>query len=215
MSKTTLSYGEAAVVSTICFGCFTLWSIQAVLAGFPTAEFSDSGNGWLIATEVVLGAAALLFLKARGFDIGSLYPRPTWRDSALGIGLYLAILLAGSLPMSLLEGATADTGGSLADVSFRAALPSVIAMAMVNGAFEEIFLLGVLVRGLRGFGLSVALGVPLLVRLMYHLYQGPGGLVWIAIFGLVLSLSYLACGRLWPAVFAHMLADIVPVVANG
>lgn len=85
---------------------------------------------------------------------------------------------------------------------------------MVNGAFEEVFLLGVLLRGLRAHGLSVALGFPLLVRLMYHGYQGPLGLLWILAFGLSLSLFFLRTGRLWPVVFAHTLWDIVPVVLS-
>ena len=67
-----------------------------------------------------------------------------------------------------------------------------------------------LVRGLRGFGLSVAVGVPLFVRLLYHLYQGPVGALWVMAFGLVMTLFYVRSGDLWPPVFAHILGDIVP-----
>ena len=80
------------------------------------------------------------------------------------------------------------------------------------GTFEEVFLLGVLVRGLRAYGVSIAIGFPLLIRLLYHLYQGPLGAVWVLAFGLTFTLFYVRIGRLWPAVFAHMLWDIVPVV---
>lgn len=48
-------------------------------------------------------------------------------------------------------------------------IPSIVLCAMVNGAFEEVFLLGLLVQALRGFSLSLAVGLPLLVRLSYHL----------------------------------------------
>ena len=87
-----------------------------------------------------------------------------------------------------------------------------ILVALVNGTFEEVFLLGVLVRGLRGFGLSVAMGLPLMVRVLYHLYQGPAGAAWVASFGVLLTLAYVITRQLWPSVFAHILWDIVPAL---
>jgi membrane protease YdiL (CAAX protease family) len=88
----------------------------------------------------------------------------------------------------------------------------VVPMAMVNGMYEEVFLLAFLARGLRRYGTSIALGVSLLVRVLYHLYQGPVGAVSVLAFGGVLSVFYLRTGRLFPVVFAHILADIVPFV---
>ncbi len=95
-------------------------------------------------------------------------------------------------------------------VDTKLSMSVIVAFALVNGAFEEIFLLGVLVRGLRGFGLSVAMGLPLLVRVMYHLYQGPIGAIMILFFGWVFTVYYVRYGKLWPVVFAHILGDIVP-----
>lgn len=93
-------------------------------------------------------------------------------------------------------------------------LPLIVAFAIINGTFEEVFLLGVLTRGLRRHGLSLAIGLPLLVRVSYHLYQGPVGAVWILTFGLLFALLYVRTGSLWPPVFAHILWDIVPFVVN-
>lgn len=86
----------------------------------------------------------------------------------------------------------------------------VIAVAVVNATFEEVFLLGFLVRGLRGFGLNVAIGASLLVRLAYHLYQGPLGAVSVLAFGIVLTLYFASTNKLWPPVLCHMLGDIIP-----
>ncbi|WP_395702386.1 CPBP family intramembrane glutamic endopeptidase [Aquabacterium sp.] len=208
--KSTLTVGEAAIVATICFGLFVLWSVQAVIAGFPDPEMTDAGNGWLIGLELVLGASALLYLRARGFDIASLYPHPTLRGTLLGVALFGLCWLFGVIAMNAVH-----TPGRHEVVAFsysRMSLASTIALALVNGSFEEVFLLGVLVRGLRGFGLSVALGLPLLVRLLYHLYQGPLGVVWVGTIGITLSMAYVAGRQLWPAVFAHVLWDIVPTL---
>jgi membrane protease YdiL (CAAX protease family) len=204
---------DAAVVSAICFGMFIFWSTQAVLSGFPEARLSDASNAWMILVEVVLAAAALLYLYARGFDIRSLYPIPNLRGTFLGLGIFVAAFLAGAIATAPLTGSERPlmTEFSYSGVS----LISAVLVAMVNGTFEEAFLLGVLVRGLRGYGLSVAVGISLLVRVLYHLYQGPLGAVWVLAIGLTFSLFYVHGKQLWPLVFAHILWDIVPIYAAG
>jgi membrane protease YdiL (CAAX protease family) len=212
--KSTLSIYEAAAVSAICFGLFITWSTQAVLRGFPEARFSASGHAWMVLVEAVLAAAALLYLSARNFDIPSLYPQPDVRGTVLGLGLFVAAWLAGAIAMALFANPAGRS--QMTEFSFSGlTLASTVIFAMVNGAFEEVFLLGVLVRGLRGYGLSIAIGFPLLVRVLYHLYQGPLGAVWILVFGLTFTFFYVRSSRLWPAVFAHILWDIVPVAIAG
>lgn len=211
LPKSTLSIHEAAAVSAICFGLFIAWSAQSVLRGFPEARFSASGHAWMVFVEAVLAASALLYLRARNFEVRSLYPQPDMRGTLLGLGLFAAAWLAGVIattPFITPGGHSQITEFSFSGVT----IASTVIFAMVNGAFEEVFLLGVLVRGLRGYGLSTAVGFPLLVRVLYHLYQGPLGAVWVLAFGLTFTLFYIRSGRLWPAVFAHTLWDIVPVV---
>ncbi|MBX7228078.1 MAG: CPBP family intramembrane metalloprotease [Burkholderiaceae bacterium] len=210
MAKSTLSLSEAAVVTVICFGLPILWSVQAMLAGFPQARFSDASNIWLIILELILAGAALLFLRSRNFAIQSLYPGPTVRGSLLGVGLFLTCWLLGAVVTALFY--SPERPGVI-DFSFSGvSLTTIVLVALVNGTFEEVFLLGVLVRGLRGLGLSLAIGLPLLVRVLYHLYQGPVGVVWILSFGLTLTLAYVITRQLWPCVLAHTLWDIVPAL---
>lgn len=208
--KSTLSLAEAGTVAAICFGLFILFALQAAASGYPEAHFSDAGNASIVGLELVLGALALIYLNMRRFDIGSLYPIPTVKDSLLGVGLILVILVACVIVVALYHtpGQTERADVSFAGVSALAG----VALALVNGTYEEVFLLGVLTRGLRGFGLSVAVGLPLLVRLLYHVYQGPLGLVTVGVAGLGVTLTYLATGRLWPSVFAHILLDLIPLL---
>lgn len=84
----------------------------------------------------------------------------------------------------------------------------------MNGAYEEVFLLGFLLRGLRGYGLGMALGVSLLVRMLYDLYQGPLGAASVFAYGAVVSLYFVSSNRLFPVVFAHALGDIVPFIGR-
>ena len=207
-TRNTLTLSEATVVTVICFGLFCVASLQSMFSGFPVTEFSDESNLLLMAMELAMGAGAMLYLRKLGFDIASLVPQPSLRGALRGVGLFFGVWLAGMLVVAPFMDLVPD-GPETVNLD-KAGLWSVVPMAIVNGTFEEVFLLGVLVRGLRGYGLSVAVGLPLLLRVIYHLYQGPLGALWIGVAGLLFTLSYLRRGDLWPVVFAHILADIVP-----
>ena len=213
MRRSTISYREAAIVSAICFGLFCFWSIEAVFAGFPDARVSDAAFGWMIGLEITLAAVALIYLYTRGFDISSLYPAPSLKGSLIGLGLFAAVWLVGVVATSPLYDPSSPQ--MIEFLRGRLSLSALVPFAMVNGAFEEIFLLGVLVRGLRGYGLAVAIGFPLLVRVLYHLYQGPLGAAWVLVFGLTFSLAYIRGLQLWPPVLAHILWDIVPFAGSA
>jgi membrane protease YdiL (CAAX protease family) len=58
------------------------------------------------------------------------------------------------------------------------------------------------------FGASIAIGVPVLVRALCHLYQGPLGTMSVIGAGVVLGAYYWRKRQLWPVVFAHIFADI-------
>ena len=195
----------------VCFGWFILGSVHSVAAGFPSGgKFSDSFFVELITLEVVLGGVALTFLRARGYSIEGLLPTPSWLGCLLGLALFVAAsaawwAVAQAFPRS--EFAHQPIAEMVSNTSVS--LPFVVALSMVNGLYEEVFLVGYLVRGFRASGASVAIGLSLLVRVLYHLYQGPLGAVSVLVFGLVITVFYWRTQRLWPVVFAHTLADAV------
>lgn len=213
-ARSTTTLFEAAVVIAICFGLSIVTSLQAVAGGFRAAgEFSDANLLGLVGTELLLGGVALAFLHLRGFAVARLVPTPTLRGGLAGIGLFFAAWLVGWLlvaPFAMLATGQAEQPIERMMAQANISMPVLVATAFVNGAFEEVFLLGFLARALRGFGLAIALGVPTLVRVSYHLYQGPLGALWVFAVGLVFALYYARTVQLWPAVFAHVLWDIVP-----
>lgn len=208
--RTITSPLEAFAISVICFGWAIYSSIQMVSADFTGGAFTDTTLIFTIVMELIFGGIAFLILYVRGFAIYTLYPTPSLAGIAVGIATYLVSVGAVwifTAPFVASQGAQPiDSMVAQASVS----LPTVVLLALINGAYEEIFLLGFLLRGLRGYGLSIAMGVSLLVRVLYHLYQGPIGAVSILAFGLVLSLNYVRTGSLFTAVFAHVVADIIP-----
>ena len=201
---------EATLIVAICFGWFIASSIAAVASGFPASSetFSDGSLVGLILIELALGAIALAVLRFRGYALADLLPTPTWQGCAIGVLLFIVTTLAWGAVAQCFP-ADAFAHQPIADMvsGKRVTLPVVIALSMVNGLYEETFLLGYLMRGFRAAGPSLAIGLSVLVRVMYHLYQGPLGAVSVLVYGLVVGLFYWRTGKLWPAVFAHTLAD--------
>ncbi len=205
---------EALIVTGVCFG-WAIWvSLSSVFAGYPDVGGYTDGAAWgLVITELVCAAIALVVLTLRRYDVASLVPEVTLRDTLLAlvlmfVGLWVAYFVA--LPFHV--GQVEQPIDRIAHATTVSA-PMVLLMGFVNGTFEEVFLLGFLQRGLQGRGLSVALGVTLLVRVLYHLYQGPLGALGIFGFGLVQGLWYARSRRLWSPVFAHIMCDIVAFLA--
>lgn len=207
--ETLTSRTEAAIVVAIAFGWFILASLQAVAQGFPgSGAFSDDSLLSLLMLEGVFGAIALAFLHRRGHALQELLPTPSVAGCLVGVALCGVATLAWYIVAQAFP-ASLHQAQPIAEIlgHARPSLPLVIALSMFNGLYEETFLLGYLVRSLAAAGASLALGLSLLVRVLYHLYQGPLGAVSVLVFGLVLSAYYWRTRRLWPAVFAHTLAD--------
>lgn len=205
---------EALVVTGVCFG-WAIWaSLSTVLAGYPDMGGFTDGSAWgIVVTELLCAAIALVVLYMRRYDVATLVPEVTMRDTLLGIVLMVVANWAGWLVLEpFLAGHGEQPIERMAQATTISA-PAVLIMSFVNGTFEEVFLLGFLQRGLQAHGLSIALGVTLLVRVLYHLYQGPLGALSILAFGLVQGLWYARSKRLWSPVFAHIMCDIVAFLA--
>lgn len=213
--RTTTSPAEATAIVLLCFGWFIAGSVYAVSVGFQSGSFTEGGLAGMIFLEVILGVSALYVLASRGFDVPALYPQPSLSGVVHGTLLFVAAGWVAWLAISPLDPNFYNEPLERLMGGAPIGLPVLVSFAIVNGAYEEIFLLGFLLRGLRGYGLAVAVGVALLVRVLYHLYQGPMGAVYVGAVGLVFSIYYVASGRLFPAVFAHALWDIVPFLWNA
>jgi len=186
-----------------------LGSIEAVTSGFPAHPFDDSTLVAIILLEVILGIAAFGYLRFRGHDLSPLIPRPTGLGSLAGLILYAIAFLAVWPTYWFFD--RADVAAQPIEQMVAGAsisLPWLIGVSVVNGFYEEAFLVGYLLRELETFGASFAIGVTVLVRVLYHLYQGPMGVSYIVVFGVVVALYYLRTKQLWPVVFAHMFADV-------
>lgn len=213
--RTTLTPFEVGTVTLMCFGWAVWGSLASVGDLGPPPGFTDAVLAEMAVFEAVVASAVIGFLYLRGYAVRSLVPVMTWRDTALGAGLFLGVWLASAL---LLAPLVADFRAQPIAHMMRTThvgVPMVAVFSLVNGAYEEVFLLAVLMRGVRGLGASTALGLVLLLRLLYHVYQGPVGLLAVFLIGLCFGLAWLRTGRLWVLVVAHALWDFVPLMLAG
>jgi uncharacterized protein len=209
VARSPLSVHEVALVVAIFAGWFIYSSVQAVLTGFPVPHISDKDALGILLTECLAFPVALSVLWARGWRLRDFGVRPTWLYSFAGILLFgFAVLLNAAL-WELLGHLI---GGREFLQQFSQAIslsfPVALLVSVVNGVFEEFFLCRYLVEAFAKFGPAIALGVSALVRIMYHLYQGPLGAILVLGFGIVVSVFYWRFRQVWPVMFAHMLADL-------
>lgn len=207
-------FPEMAAVTVICFGWFILNSIAAAMNGFPSGgDFNDASLWMIVLVECVLGGVALLYLRHRGHSIYKLLPTPSLQGSGVGILIYIGAGFVASVVGSMLSPSQlAEQPIAHMVEQSRPSMLALVALAMVNGLYEETFLAGYLLEGLRKHGIHVALGITTLIRLLYHLYQGPIGATSVTAYGLVVMLFYWRFRMLWPIVFAHTLADITAFI---
>jgi len=205
---------EIIAVSAVCFGLFILSSLATVARGWAQQpRLDDVALVSLLATEAVLAALALGILARRRYPMLRLRPSPTWADTGLGLGLAIAGYVAWWVTYLAIAPANVSDQpiSQMVDASHRS-LGLVLLASVANGLYEEVFLLGYLMNAVRNLGASAAIGLTCLVRLLYHLYQGPIGALSITVWGIVAGLFHWRTGRLWSVVVAHELMDFAALV---
>jgi uncharacterized protein len=200
---------EFAIVILVAFGYPVLVSVISVLSPVGEQAITNADLLFLLLYEVTLSVFLGLFLRLRGWRPRQLGLIPAPRDIRVGIGLavfdYLAFTVI-VLIFSSLSSGLVTRGDHLFKPELG--LMAVTAVSIVNPLFEEIFVCGYVISVLRkSRSLTFAINVSVCIRLVYHLYQGPVGVVSIIPLGLVFAYWFAKTGRLWPLVIAHAIID--------
>jgi membrane protease YdiL (CAAX protease family) len=201
---------EFALVVTLAFGYFILGSLVAILSASADVGISEAGLQFTVAFELSSFAVLGTVLFIRGWDRQQLglVPNRTdlWMAIALGIVAYAAFLAVWVTLGQAVPGAAAIPEGT---IKHDLSIATLLIASLVNAIFEEVFVCGYVISALRKTrSLSFAINVSIAIRLSYHLYQGPAGVVSIVPVGLVFAHWFARTGRLWPVAIAHCLFDI-------
>ena len=217
---------EFLVVVCGAFGMPIFSSILSLSAGGSAATagggvvFNDAVLIGIVAFEVVQAVFLIWFLHVRGWTLEKVGLRITWRGTGMGwlllLGTYVLAMVAQHLA-SLALPAQMQAGVERYPVSDpNVNMQLVFIASTVNGMFEELFVAGYIITALReARGIWTAINVSTVVRLLYHLYQGPVGVVTIVPMGLLYGFVYARTRQLWPLIFAHVLIDIIGLSQLG
>lgn len=210
---------EFAIVILGAFGMFFAGTFLTLISSHAPNRLTDSGTYSgahlmaLLVYEPAIMAVLLPFLRVRGWTLKRLGIRISAQDTLIGFALFLADLaITFSVYLAVLSFSPAtDQAIHAWDVTpggFGLAL--VVAVAIVNPIFEETFVCGYVISVLKDRAdFWSAINISIAIRLLYHLYQGPGAVISIVPFGFLMAYWYARTGRLWPVMVAHGIADFL------
>jgi uncharacterized protein len=218
--------GEFAIVFCAAFGLSlaasipALWASERWLHAGPL--FTQARLVRTLTFEAVVGSVLWRFLVLRGWTAArvGLAPVGPWRGELARAPLVgLGLALAAYVSYAVLGMAVASLWPTLVSQSLAARLnlvapglptTTMVAAALINPVFEEAFVCGYVVSSLRDrLGPANAVNVSAGIRVAYHLYQGPLGLLSITPFALIAAIWFVRTRRLVPVIFAHALVDFI------
>jgi membrane protease YdiL (CAAX protease family) len=212
------SRAEFAIVVVVAFGPFIVSSFASLL--HPVGGRASHTNATLLALaayEAVLIVLLGGFLYLRGWNLGKIGLRPTLKDSGVGALLFVAdysVWFAVWFATVKLSPDTARTMAATQVLTTGLSPFAAVPIALINPLFEEMFVTGYVMTALKNDGnLWRAINASVLLRLLYHLYQGSLGVLATVPMGLIFAISYARTGRLWPVIVAHALLDASALVS--
>jgi uncharacterized protein len=210
---------EFLVVVTWAFGLPVFASIMAL--GTPGDSSSAVfNNAELLATiifEVVQLGFLTWFLRIRGWTLEKFGLSFSWRGTVAGVVL-LAITYGLAVGAEYIAQIVFDydleaAAARAPKVDPALSMQLVFLVSVVNGIFEELFVAGYIITALVARrGMWMAINVSVVVRLLYHLYQGPVGIMTVVPMGLLYGYVYSRTRQLWPLMVAHVILDVVGLV---
>jgi len=146
-----------------------------------------------------------------------------WGGLAL-VGGFVCFVLFAMTYLGLTGGSDRKPPAVVQDILRHASLWGLLALSATAGFLEEAFfrgfVLGRLVRALRGWALTrkrsalLAVGASAAAFALSHAYQGGAHAFGAFGFGLVYAAVMLRCGSIWPLVVAHFCNDALFFVSR-
>jgi membrane protease YdiL (CAAX protease family) len=214
---------EFLVVITWAFGLPIFGSILSIGGPDPEsakAYYNNTGLGATLIIELTQSLFLVWFLRIRGWTLEKLGLNVTLRGTLYGVALLIVTygvlygiqLLAGWLLPIDMQAAADRYPAPAVDLS----MSLVFMVSTVNGIFEEVFVAGYVIAALTPVrGMWTAINVSTGIRLLYHLYQGPIGILSIVPLGLMFGYVFSRTRMLWPLIVAHIVLDIVGLLFSG
>ena len=206
---------EFLVVVTWAFGLPIFASIMSLSApGSSAPVFTNAELLGTIIFEVIQLGFLAWFLRIRGWTLEKFGLSFSWRGTAMGVVLlaftYALTIGAQFIAQIVFNYDLQAAAARAPKVDPGLSMQLVFLVSVVNGIFEELFVAGYIITSLTPRrGMWMAINVSVIVRLLYHLYQGPIGILTIVPMGLLYGYVYSRTHQLWPLIVAHVLVDLI------
>lgn len=209
---------EFLIVVVWAFGQFIFASILSIGTARSSAYTNDALAAVLV-VEVLQFAFIAWFLRVRGWTLEKIGLKVTVRGTGLGLGLavasYALFVVAQVTGEHLLRIDMASAAAFYPKAAPDLDLQLVFVTSVVNGVYEELFVAGYIITALAPVrGPWAAINVSTGIRLLYHLYQGPIGILAIVPLGILYGWVYVRTRQIWPLVVAHIVIDVVGLAAG-
>jgi membrane protease YdiL (CAAX protease family) len=208
---------EFVIVVALAFGWFIVVSLITAFHPVAAARHSNASLLGLAIYEIFLATLLAAFLHMRGWTFAKMGLVPNLKDTGIGVLLYLAAYALWIVVWMLTvrySPQTAQTISTTQIVAHGLSPITAVTVSIINPVFEEVFVVGYVMTALKGGdGEWRAINVSVGLRLLYHLYQGPMGVLSIIPIGLLFSFWFARTGRLWPVIVAHGLMDLIGLLA--
>lgn len=202
---------ETTIAVTAAFGLFIYSSTLELIDPSPVLPSSGDYHQ-LVIQEIVVGAALLAFLIARGWRFSELGFAPLrWMDIVhTGVLVFAAIASYALIWSAIAPPDSTDTVNVLDDAGFN--LSQMLTLSVVNGAYEEIFVCAYLLAAWRTTPALQIIALSALLRLSYHLYQGPYAAIALFPLGLIFAGYFFSQRRVMPLILAHITIDVIALM---
>lgn len=210
------TWAEMIIVILIAFGSHIADSTYYVMNPGNAEAVTASDFRWLLLVELSKAGLLGAFLWMRGWTfrgLGIVSPsrRDLWHAAALVAAVILMDWAMYSIALAVrpdleLYSIIIDEGGL--------PLPLVLALSFVNAGFEELFVCAYIIAAWRGTDLWNAIAISSVLRLSYHLYQGPLAVAVIFPFGVLFAWYFARQKRLAPLFLAHAALDVVALMQD-
>ena len=209
---------EFFVVTLLCFGIPIIRSFLSFSTGESSSAvaFTDERAILLIVYEITISAICIAFLYLRGYRIWeTVRLSPSKKGSFFALGLFLSAYACYVVLFNIVYLLAGPENFQNGQYTITMAFPTVVAVALINPLFEEVFVVAYLFDRLEKFDVVSVVFISALIRVSYHLYQGWTGIISILPLGLIFAVAYWKTKNLWPLVLAHALMDLIGLLPTS
>lgn len=216
-----LSWGsELAMVLLLGFGLFIYSSTRSLFfiasASHNTVLYSITslGSYTIVIYELIALSLISYILKIRGWTLKDFNLQLTVRLFYVALLLMILRNFIGGISIKIFESLHVTDAKVLSQVQYglQADWISIVLIVVINSVFEEFLLVGYLFKRLEAFHPVVIIGCGILIRMLFHSYQGPMMFFSIIPLGLVYGYYYYRYRKIWPLVIAHGMTNTLVYV---